>query len=333
VTQLWDVTDSGNPTMLHGHEGPVWDAVASRDGRKIASAGEDGTVRVWNADGTGEPIILHSHAGRVLGVAFSPDGKRVAGAGQGGTVRVWNADGTGDPVVLSGARVLRAANNNDAVWGVTFTRDGHHVVGANLSQLYSWTAARSNYQANGVAGPGIPGPLAKFVYNPMPPLPAGQWTIPITNGIVRVFRMAGLDDPDSSRQHGRLAFYEALSTDGRLMATRGDQVGTVQLWNSDGTRSPVTLQAHQGQVRSVALSHDGQRVATTGDDATVRIWRSSGQGEPLIFRGLGTSVENVNFTPDGRLITTYDDGTIRIWRCEVCGPIQKVIALAHQRVP
>ena len=66
----------------------------SPDGRRIASAGCDRTVKVWDA-GTGEEILtFKGHPDWVLGVAFSPDGRRIASASNDRTVKLWDA-GTG----------------------------------------------------------------------------------------------------------------------------------------------------------------------------------------------------------------------------------------------
>jgi WD40 repeat protein len=64
-------------------------------GDRLASAGDDGSVRVWDATTGDELHRLTGHTGLVRAVAFAPAGDRLASAGDDGSVRVWDTT-TGD---------------------------------------------------------------------------------------------------------------------------------------------------------------------------------------------------------------------------------------------
>ena len=78
------------------HLGRIHAIVYSADGRLLATAGSDRTVRLWDVS-RGLPIrTLEGHAGEVRSAAFSIDGSRLVSASNDGTVRVWDIE-TGRP--------------------------------------------------------------------------------------------------------------------------------------------------------------------------------------------------------------------------------------------
>ncbi|MEJ7638653.1 MAG: hypothetical protein WKF75_11920 [Singulisphaera sp.] len=108
---------------LHGHRGTVQGVAFSPDGRRLASGGVDGTVRLWDTATRREVLTLRARPLRaVVGVAFRPDGQHLASGCGDGTARVW------DPA--TGKEILTLRGHEGAVTGVAYSRDGRRLATA-----------------------------------------------------------------------------------------------------------------------------------------------------------------------------------------------------------
>ena len=108
-------------------EYPVLSVAFSPDGKRLASASDEPTVKVWDA-ATGQVFFtLKRHAAPVASVAFSRDGKQLASASHDGTVILWDALNGQETLTFRGhTRRLQVTAGDDSNWvnGLAFSPDG-----------------------------------------------------------------------------------------------------------------------------------------------------------------------------------------------------------------
>ena len=108
---------------LEGHTSAVMSAAICVDGKRLASASHDQSVKLWDASSGQETLTLKGHIGQVWCVVFSPDGKLFASASYDQTLRVWD--------VTSGQETLTLKEHSDPVCSVVFSADGMRLASAS----------------------------------------------------------------------------------------------------------------------------------------------------------------------------------------------------------
>lgn len=96
----------------------------------------------------------------------------------------------------------------------------------------------------------------------------------------------------------------------------GGHEGKLVWWKAfDATPAPVrTIEAHQGYIRAVALSPDGQLIATGGNDTLVRVWSALDGTLVKELTGHPRHVYNVAFDHTGKFLLSGDlMGVIKQW--------------------
>jgi WD40 repeat protein len=263
----------------------------SPDGRILAAAYGDASVRLWNIrthKQIGRPLRgeaaerlefgpgarMHRHLGPLLGridvtsIAWSPDDRIIASGSGLDDITLWSARTRrklGLLTLLPWPSNLFYSN----IDGIAFSPDGRWLAATNAAGQIGLWDVRQRAQ---ISGPSAPG---------------------------------GITDDTNA-----LAF----APDSRSLAGAGSD-GSIYLWDvRTGIEMSQPLAGHRGVVNCVAFSPDGRTLASGGKDKTVRFWnvrRHQQVGEALADPA-GEAL-SVAFSPDGRLLAVGSHGTVLLY--------------------
>jgi WD40 repeat protein len=83
------------------------------DGGTLASAGEDGMIKLWDVDTRQERSSFAGHADYVHALAFAPDGRILASGSRDRTIKLWDLSLiNGPPISSRGNRDERATGGS-----------------------------------------------------------------------------------------------------------------------------------------------------------------------------------------------------------------------------
>ncbi len=341
---VWRASDGALQAVMHGHLGPIRDAVFGRGGEFVFSASDDLTVRMWDTATGRERRVFRGHDKAVRSVVRLGAENRIASASLDGTVRIW--DGDWDPAVtvieedrsfshvsFSGDGAVLAATPDQGRCAMIDTDSGvvEGLIGERAPvdrQRYqaSCASADDRFLALSTAQNvveiwsrstgerlrilrGFPRDIVHLDFD------AGGRTIAMA-GAGRQAHVEELDREDSRSSidlpHSVAAL--ALSPDGSILATAGKDE-SLRLWNARTLEpGPAKREIHRYPINDLEFSTDGRLLATGSSDGSARIFLVE-ELEPLLScERSQETILCVAFSPtEDRLVTGGKDGTLRLW--------------------
>lgn len=110
--RLWAATEGRPIQSLGAYQKPVWSVAYDPEGHLLASAGEDGFVKIWDVAGGTESRTIQG-TGYLYRIAFDPRGRILACAGMHETVDLWDT--------VSGRLVRRLEGHTKSVSAVAYS--------------------------------------------------------------------------------------------------------------------------------------------------------------------------------------------------------------------
>jgi WD40 repeat protein/serine/threonine protein kinase/tetratricopeptide (TPR) repeat protein len=352
MVKVSDVTTGRELATLRGQSW-VKSMCFSPDGKRLATASDDGTVKLRDAATFQEALTFRGHTSFVHCVSFSPDGKQLvscAGDGQNygkiGEVKMWNA--------LTGQETLSFKVTTGVVWSVCFSPDGKRFAGASSDKMVHVWDATTGLETLCLRGHSDT--VVSVCFSP----DGSQLASAGSDRTIRVWDVTTSQEAMCLKNHDGNASTVWFSRDGKHVATPCTD-WTVKVWDAasgqeirssqlpvpektDSSRSSACIspdglkmasgfvsgtimvadlitgqvvcqhKGHAEAVWDICFSPDGTRLASASADSLVKIWDTTTGQETLCLKGGVGSLSSVAFSSDGkRLAAGSEDGVVKVW--------------------
>ncbi|MBW4466610.1 MAG: TIR domain-containing protein [Pegethrix bostrychoides GSE-TBD4-15B] len=278
------------------------------DEQLLASASEDGTVRLWTADGTPSQLPLYGHRDKVVALNIDPAGQKLVSASYDKTIKLWEIsrepDGTpkGSLIRTLTDPSLIDLSHDDWIYDVRFSPDGQKIASASIDGTIKIWSDQGFYRTTLTTNSeNISVSFGK----------SGKTLASASQDGLRTW--TGQDLSQAKQLDTNPAFWVRASPNGEQFVSSGGG-NTVKLWGADG-RLIHELKGHSARIHRAIFSHGGKLIATASADNTVKVWDAATGAELRTLRGHQDQVYRVEFSADDRMIVSGGrDDTVRLWQ-------------------
>ena len=274
----------------------------SPDGSKIATATQDGTLRLWDLKGN-KLTEFQAHPGARDGIPaieyirFSPDGNTIATTGKDNAVSLWDLQGKKiKGRKLSTSIIGLGVKPSGELLIATLEKDRIKVLDLSGKNSQELAAFENTYGTSQIEVSFSPNAKQAMIFYGEESENASLWNFSESR------------EPENCVGR-RISRGGSFSPDGNQLAATGVD-GTVNLLDVNG-EVQNQFKLPEGRVKRSTFSRDGKQIATLGDDNNIRLWDLEKQ--PLSKSKLiQNRVESISFSSNGRIATADSEGVVRL---------------------
>lgn len=294
---LWKVPEGCLVGCLKGHQERIFSAHFSADGQQILTLSQDGTARLWNGE-TGDFVLTFGSLEDPLAFAtFAPIEAHLLLIFRSGRIEFWkNIEEEYVPLALEKEKVSRAFFSPTGRVFATQNRDG---------SIRLYLASGESIAHLGLDE----SPTKSALFSPQ-----GSFFGTLhQDGTCQLYTENGA--PKARFWLPKTRLQKALfsnSEDALLTYSYWDP--NLWLWDLHSFENHHTLTGHYGEITSACFSPDQQRLLTSSEDHTAKLWESTTGKLIATLHGHSHWVYSAKFSPEGHHIVTLSrDGTALIW--------------------
>jgi len=285
---------------LQGHADQATYVTFSPNGKTIATASDDHTIKLWDAQSATLLGTLLGHKAAVIWVDFSPDGKTLASASWDRTVKLWDLEKGEERKTLLG--------HSDVAWSVAFYSDGRKLASGSYDKTIKlWDVETGQAEAT------LEGHTRR-VYGIMfspdgKTLASASW-----DKTIRLWDVERAQLSKILEGHTNFCLAVAFSPSGDVLASSGED-RTIKLWDVETGQLRDTLRGHTGSIWALAFTPDGSTLVSGGwQDKAIKLWDVKTGLLEKTFEAHALPVRCVAFSSDGKtLASASHDRTIKLW--------------------
>jgi eukaryotic-like serine/threonine-protein kinase len=284
--------------QLKGHDGVVWSACFSPDGKHIASAGKDRRLILWDAASGRQVRTISTHTQEVRAVAFVGGVDRLVSA-SGLSTRLWDAETAQD--------LRRFSGHSGTVRCIAVCDDSARLLsGGEDHSVRVWDVPTGREVLRHTRHTAAVTCVAPVSGTPLVLSGSRDQTL-------RLWDSRNGQDVNVLTPGSGAVLAIAVAPEGRQAASAHFDT-LIRLWDLEAGTMLRSFAGHRRMVTSLAFTRDGRWLISGSQDQTIRLWDVETAAELSRIPGHAGGINAIDVCPVGReLLVAAGDGTIHVY--------------------